>query len=428
MEKHARLSPSSRHRWSVCPGSIREESKYEERNSPSSIDGTHTHTLLSECIKFKLADPIGYVGFQLEDHEGKFTVDVDRANRVKVAIDYLKDRIGNDDPTIIQSEHKVDPCAVIGRDDMYGTLDVCFIKDRVLEIIDFKDGIGHVEVKGNLQLEHYGISKIASIPHINGDYGFDTVRMTIIQPKLQLTGHEPIDSIDVPLVEFFNSASVSRLIEEAKRTDDPSAPLVPGEKQCKFCRARGNCIEMATRSLSAIGVSFPKIETDEIYQQVADQDANRMSDEMIGRILEAAPLVRQFMESAEEEAINRIKAGKSIPGFKVVYGRGSRSWKYSDEEMIGKLTRMGIPKSMTHVSKLISPAQARDLNWTKRDGTKKQLSKRQLETMEKEFIHKSTGKLTVVPESDNRESVVFDASPMFTAVQSPMLPSWMLGK
>ena len=55
---HAKLSPSKRHRWAACPGSIREEAAYpDERSGAAAIDGTHSHTLLEHCVKAGAADP-----------------------------------------------------------------------------------------------------------------------------------------------------------------------------------------------------------------------------------------------------------------------------------------------------------------------------------------------------------------------------------
>ena len=89
---HAKLSPSSAYRWLACPGSVREEAKYPEPPSgPGAIDGTHSHTLLEHCIKGN-GDPLKMVGIKLKDHEGEFIVDRARADRVKVALDYIRSR------------------------------------------------------------------------------------------------------------------------------------------------------------------------------------------------------------------------------------------------------------------------------------------------------------------------------------------------
>ena len=63
MSTHANLSPSKRHRWALCPGSIREEAKYpDDTSGPAASDGTHSHTLLEHCIDAGLIDPTTQVG------------------------------------------------------------------------------------------------------------------------------------------------------------------------------------------------------------------------------------------------------------------------------------------------------------------------------------------------------------------------------
>jgi hypothetical protein len=87
---------------------------------------------------------------------------------------------------------------------------------------------------------------------------------------------------------------------------------------------------------------------------------------------------------------------------------------------------MGIPKTSVYVTKLVSPAQAQKLTWEKRDGTKCQLTKRQLERMEQEYVTKLAGKLTIAPESDSRPAVVTNAASLFAAVEeTPALPDWL---
>ena len=165
----------------------------------------------------------------------------------------------------------------------------------------------------------------------------------------------------------------------------------------------------------------------DIAQQAADKNPNELSDQQIREIVESAPLVRQLLEAVEAEALRRFESGVTIPGLKAVYGRGTRSWSLPESEMADKLVKMGIPKSAVFETKLVTPAKAEKLTWEKKDGEKKQLSDRQLKTLETEYIKKSQGKLTIVPESDHRAAVVLDASPMFGAVNDPVdsLPEWL---
>jgi len=197
----------------------------------------------------------------------------------------------------------------------------------------------------------------------------------------------------------------------------PDAVLTPGDSQCKWCKAAGNCEALNVNVMEAINM-FPSID---VAQQAADKNPNELSDQQLREIIEAAPLLRQLLDKVEEEALRRIQAGATISGLKAVYGRGSRSWAFDDEEMIKKLTRMGIPKKDVLETKLISPAKAEKLTWVKGETTK-QLSERQLKVLENEYIKKSQGKLTIVSESDRREAVIFNAAPMFPNQE---LPAWL---
>jgi hypothetical protein len=434
MSTHAQLSPSKRNRWALCPGSIREEAKYPEQDSgPAAKDGTHSHTLLERCIGS--SEPAAaYIGASLTDHDGSFIVDADRAARVQTALDYIAKRVAEEStpfliPKVI-SETRVDPAHLLGRDDLSGTVDVQIQGYETLELIDYKDGMGIVSAEGNLQLEQYAYGVLAGykLP-VNGDYPFKTVRMTIIQPKLALRGMAPITSHDVSVRDLL--ANMGTIISQAAATDKPDAPLVPGESQCKFCRAKGSCSALASNVMKEVGIMFQPVVTQtlDVAQQSADKDPSTMDDAQIAQIMEAAPLMRQLLEGVEAEALRRLQAGQTIPGIKLVNGRGSRAWALPEAEMADKLVKMGIPKTAIYETKLVSPAKAEKLTWEKKDGSKVTLTDRQLKRMEQEYVVKMAGKLTVAPESDSRPAVITNAAPLFSAVQAApaaeSLPSWL---
>jgi len=433
MPAHAQLSPSKRSRWALCPGSIREEAKYPEQDSgPAAVDGTHTHTLLEHCIEMH-RDAASFVGLLLTDHEGEFLVDAPRAARVQVALDYIKSRVAEFNGLCeVVAETRVDPKWFLHRDDLSGTVDVQLRGPGVLEIIDYKDGMGVVEAEGNLQLEQYAIGVLAECElgwNVPEQYPWQVVRMTIIQPKLALKGMNPITTSTVTVKQLLDR--VSLLGQQARATDAPDAPLVPGESQCKYCRAKGSCAALAGNVMKEVGIMFqPVTQTLDIAQQSADKDPTAMSDDQLRQIMEAAPLMRQLLEGVEKEALRRLEAGQSIPGLKLVNGRGSRAWALPEEQMAEKLIKMGIPKGAIYETKLVTPAKAEKLTWEKKDGTKVQLTDRQLKTMDGEYVVKLAGKLTVVPESDSRPAVVTNAAPLFSAIEAapaaPSLPSWLL--
>lgn len=450
MSAHALLSPSKRYRWANCPGSIREEAKYPEQpSSPAAIDGTHTHTLLEFCIR-ETRDPSHYVGTKLDDHEGEFVVDDVRADRARIALTYIYSRKNElRGECKILSERKVNPEFLLGRDDMAGTVDVQILGGGVIELIDYKDGMGDAWEAAKLQLEQYayGVLSALKIP-VNQPYPYHTVRMTVIQPKLTVKGIPAVRSIDVSVTELLNN--IGTIVMQAHATDQPDAPLIPGDLQCKYCPVKGCSARMNV--ITNLGISFPVLETVamttelepkgalDLAQQSANKDPHAMTVEQLSQILEAAPLVRQLLEAAEAEALARLKAGTTVPGFKVVMGRGSRKWALPEEEMAEKLIKMGIPKGEVYETKLRSISAIEKLKWTKKkagEEVKVQLSERQLATLNKEYVAHLSGAQTVAPESDSRPAITFNAAPMFSAVEATpapvdelpaflQTPSWLL--
>ena len=422
-EGHSMLSPSKRIRWSACPGSIREEANFPpSKSGPGAIDGTHSHSVLEWCIKGGLIYPV--VGMTMTDHEGEFTIDEERAERIRFAIDYIKTRKIwveiTHGPAEVIAEERVEPAPLLGRNDLSGTVDVQIIAKNYFEVIDLKDGMNPVKAENNLQMQQYACGILAKLWATTSQ--FDTaVRLTIIQPKARLKGGAGIETADYTVEDVKQWAL--QIIAEAKATDAPDAPLVPGEAQCKYCPHKA-CPARVQHALSESGISF-----EDLSKTAAEKQPTVLTNDEIRSILEAAPLIRQMIEGAEEEAMRRFKTGNPIDGLKVIRGRGGNAaWKLDEAEMLGKLTRMGVPKSEALITKLISPTQVKKLHWVskKRDGTETQehRSDRQIGTLEKEFITKAEGALKIVPEAAEGTPVQVAVAHMFSPV-APAVPAWL---
>lgn len=429
---HAALSPSKRDRTSRCPASAR----YKDNPGPSgpaAIDGTHSHTLLERCIKDNLANPLDYIGGALEDHEGPFIVDADRAQRVRVAIEYVKARqLQLSGSGVIWAETRIDPGRLTGRPDQAGTFDIGIIGGNCFELIDYKDGMHPVPAENNKQLEQYAAGVLAEYPQ--RPYPFAEMKLTIIQPKMTTKGADPISSWSTTVEDIMNRV-VPALQREGSACDDPNAPMIPGEVQCRYCPAKGFCPEFAKFSLTAAGIAFPSVAAAEspvdVVQQAANRDPVSMTPEQIVQILEAAPVLNGLIAAVQEEALRRLNAnGNAFPGkLKLVAGKGARKWALPDEETAKVLAKMGVPKATIFPVGFISPAQVEKAVWDKK-GEKTSLTPKQREKLKAEYVSYVAGRPTVALWSDERPALVTDASALFTPVTEvvspvPEIPEWL---
>lgn len=404
MTTHAKFSPSSRHRWSRCPGSLNHVE--ENRSSSSSIDGTHTHTLLSTHINTGLA-PEMFIGQTLTDDDGTFLVDAERASRVRVAVDYLVKRrselvnIESCFPCFVWSEQKVK-----FSDDAFGTADVVLSYDGVLEIIDYKDGVSPVSAEDNEQLQMYAVAH----PMFKD---CTTLRLTIIQPKLALFGKEPITFQEFEMTQERKDVMRSKLSQEIEWAKSNPGTYIPGEKQCQWCPGKGTCAAFANRTLDNLSIDLSQLN---VAADASKMTPSEMTDEQICEIVTAAPALRQLIEAVSEEAKRRLLSGQVIQGLKLVKGRGSREWKFSEEGTLKKLKSMGVPKSALYTTEFVSPAKAEKLRWKDKEGNDKCLTPEQLSRLNNDLITKKDGAPLVAAEADERKPFSTSVDHLFSAV------------
>lgn len=265
-ELHSSLSPSGRHRWGACPGSVRLEAPYPNVDSAASIDGTRTHSLLERAIKFEFGSPTienangtakcGALPFwneKITDDYGTYTVDADRSARLNVALDWIRDFVDEHGGTVL-SEQRVYPDGLVGRADMHGTVDVQIVNKRTYVVMDYKDGMAPVDATRNPQLVMYALGVLAGLARENHPKKFLIV---VCQPKLKMKGSPVISTWEVTPDELL--AMVPGIIAEAAATEAPDAPLVPGEAQCKYCKAKGTCSALARQSMEGLGAMFSPV-------------------------------------------------------------------------------------------------------------------------------------------------------------------------
>lgn len=162
----------------------------------------------------------------------------------------------------------------------------------------------------------------------------------------------------------------------------------------------------------------------DLAQQSADQDPQSLSDEKIKEVLEAEPLITEFLKQVNKEAMRRFDTGHMIPGLKVVYsGRGKSGW-VEDSALVEKVLKgFKIPKAQMFNTTMKTPTQIKKLTWENTKGEKFSLTERQKAKLDNELIIKGKGNKIIVNESDSREAIHTDAAALFENVNT--LPDWL---
>ena len=176
-DKHALLSASSAHRWLHCPPSARLCENYEDKGSDYAAEGTDAHSLceykLRKALGMEAHDPTEDLSFfnqEMDDCASGYAAYV--LEQVEAAKETCPD-------PVVLIEQRVDFSRWVEQG--FGTADCIIIADGILQIIDFKYGLGVlVSAEENPQMMCYGLGALEIFDCL---YEIDTVRMTIYQPR-----------------------------------------------------------------------------------------------------------------------------------------------------------------------------------------------------------------------------------------------------
>ena len=182
---HAALSASSAHRWLMCPPSVKLSEQFEDKPSIYAEEGTFLHELSEMKLHRYLGDvPPEVLEAQYAEHRDNDFYSDEAENVTDEYVDFCIEtieavRASCPDPLILV-EHRLDFSEYVP--DGFGTGDLVIVADGVLEIVDFKGGRGvRVEADHNSQLMLYGLGALLEFEAL---YDIRTVRMTIVQPRL----------------------------------------------------------------------------------------------------------------------------------------------------------------------------------------------------------------------------------------------------
>jgi hypothetical protein len=180
---------------------------------------------------------------------------------------------------------------------MSGKPDLVVINgDRAL-VIDYKTGyLETLEASQNLQLR-----TLAVMVAVNHEV--DEVNVAIVQPNIE-PGYSvarytkpDIDRARRQLIKILNDAN------------DANAVANPGEKQCRYCKAKPVCKEAQEASFSVI-----------------EADTTTLDVVRLPELLEKCDLADRVIKSIRDAALNIVKDGGTVAGWEMPEAGQSRSF------------------------------------------------------------------------------------------------------
>ena len=392
MAEHAKkFSASSADRWVRCAGSINAVEGIEQTTSVYAEEGTKVHEIAANSLikwhnslkEFTYDELWGTYSDLLSDivatYDTTLSHDLDNletylyyiASEFEEIID--GDTQGNNlkPHGFLAIEQKVNysnlaPQGYDTTNDFFGTADAIIYDEltRRLHVIDLKWGKGvKVEVEENYQLICYAIGAMNAYGWL---YDIEWIDLHIVQPRMNNTksiyfGVEKLLEYE----KLFKQAIQAALQPDAKRT--------PHDKACKWCPVKATCPALLELTKNAAISNFEKLE---------------LSDDDYRYILDNSDLISNFIKSVEEKTYNKLVAGGSLEGYKLVQGRSTRKWTDDAEEALkGSLGEAAYSK------KLIGVTEA-----------DKKIPK---EVME-ELTQKEIGKPLLVKQEDKRQELIIN--------------------
>ena len=368
MPKHAYLSASASHRWLACPPSAKLCANILDQASEYAQQGTDCHELCAYLVEKALGKDV------IDPTENLTYYDAEMQNCAEEYRNYVLEQIEAakefcKDPQVM-IEQRLDFSRWV--ENGFGTGDCVIVADEVLQIIDYKHGLGILvsagddEHGGNSQMMCYALGAL----EVFGDiYDINQIKMTIFQPRR--------DNISTYTI------SKKNLLKWADEVLAPTAQLAyvgKGEfnagDHCTFCKVKATCRKRAEYNLELAKYDFEMPAT--------------LDDTEIAAILEKVDEMISWGNDIKDYALQQAQSGVHFEGWKIVEGRSNR--KYKDENAVADTVK----------DAGFDPYEKKLLGITAMSTL---LGKKKFEELLGGLIYKPPGKPTLVPESDKRPAM-----------------------
>lgn len=292
-ERAGWTSASAAEADALCPGRhlLCQQVNSPEETSEAAASGTRIHKWLESCGNDKDAPT-------LTDDEQE-TADKCRKIEVELA-ERLLGHIGDANVFAYRELRLWSDFELPGRRLKHsGKADVISVHGYTGVIFDYKTGrTESAESSRNMQLRDLAVLAAR-------EFKLKKVHVAIIQPWATMTP-------EVCTYEIGDlAAAAGDMIDRVAASNNPRSPRIAGEKQCRYCRAKGCCPEFTLSIL-------PNTTTDEVTPEAVKAGVLSLSGERLGEFLS---LVRLAEETASKEIRRRLDAGEPVNGWELKPGR-----------------------------------------------------------------------------------------------------------
>jgi hypothetical protein len=336
-----------------CAGSVNLIESMPDHDSTKSAgnfaarEGNCAHLVASESLKYGPHDPSQHIDAIFYD----VTVTEEMVENVRPYIDHAL-AIMRIPGIIYWIERKFTLAALQPPRPMFGTSDFSAYDPatRTLYVSDLKYGQGvMVEIKQNEQTRYYALGVLLTLDPVTQPV--ERVVMHIVQPRKEHEDGVVRDEV-ISIDQLWLFAG--ELIEAARATTDPHAPLSAGD-HCRFCPAKPVCPEIYKQSQEIAATEF------DTMPAVLPPPPATLSREEFAGMLSKLHLLDDWSDAMWAHAEAEIRAGREVPGFKMVERRAERKWVDAAEAT--KIILDNTERDESHImeSKLKSPAQIEKL-------------------------------------------------------------------
>ena len=347
--EHTRFSPSRSEQFFLCPGAPNLLARTPPRPSTTyAEEGVLAHTILEaglngRCTNASQAIIAADYDCIIDSYFQNITALNDFKASINDALDYVWNLIDELNKQYGDAqlfvEVRVNPPINSAPDEAAGYCDIAIYsaKARALWVIDYKHGAGITKaVLGNTQIKQYaaGFLYDPATPLGDGVKNVEYVTMVIIQPRAFHPHGDIREYTTTPLELADYLMDLDAQIEVCL---DPTAPLIPGIEQCRFCDASSTCPARESAALAVVNMQFASVRDIKAPNMPSPES---MDVARLGYIFQHKSMLSKWLDDITKHIYHLQMSGVNVPGTKLVEAEAKRQWYGEEEDRATKLAAL----------------------------------------------------------------------------------------